>query len=355
MTDKKRLSYNKDLLDYVIQRDKAILITEYNDKIKRESYIKFICSCGIEHEKCFRTLYENGSTCKICTKNNKIIKSKNTCIKNFNVSHPMKCEKIKEKLKNVFIEKLGTDNPSKNDSIKQKKIETCIKNFGVDNPSKNDSIKQKKIETCIKNFGVSHGAKCDKVKNKIKETCIKNFGVSHPAKTKEFWKKIKETCMKKFGVSHPSKTKEFWKKFKNTCMKNLGVEYPSQSIVVQKKKQETSYSFKEYICPSGNKIKIQGYEKYALDLLFDFLEEEQVITDRLKIPSIKYEYKEKYHYYFPDIYIPDFNKIIEVKSDFTFLYDLDVNHIKMQATKNEGYNYEIWIFNKKGKLIQIYS
>jgi hypothetical protein len=54
--------------------------------------------------------------------------------------------------------------------------------------------------------------------------------------------------------------------------------------------------------------------------------------------------KEKY--YFPDIYIPHINKIIEVKSTWTYKCDTDVIKLKKNATELLGY--EIWIYNCKG-------
>ena len=49
-----------------------------------------------------------------------------------------------------------------------------------------------------------------------------------------------------------------------------------------------------------------------------------------------------------DIYIPSQNRCIEVKSDWT--YNIKTNNIalKQLAAKELGYNYEIWVYDKKG-------
>jgi len=57
-------------------------------------------------------------------------------------------------------------------------------------------------------------------------------------------------------------------------------------------------------------------------------------------------------YYFPDIYIPSENKIIEVKSSWTYKCKLDNIQEKMNATK-EKYDYDIWIFDSNGIQIKI--
>lgn len=70
--------------------------------------------------------------------------------------------------------------------------------------------------------------------------------------------------------------------------------------------------------PSGIIRKVQGYEPFALDDLIKKYNEEQIKTDRKNIPRIPYKLEGKQKYYFPDIYIPDENFIIEVKSNYTY-------------------------------------
>jgi hypothetical protein len=100
--------------------------------------------------------------------------------------------------------------------------------------------------------------------------------------------------------------------------------------------------------PSGNKIKVQGYEPFALDELIKKYEETDIITERKDIPRIKYTIDEKQKYYFPDIHIKSINTIIEVKSNWTYKCKEDNIQEKANATKLAGYNYEIWIYDDKG-------
>jgi hypothetical protein len=55
--------------------------------------------------------------------------------------------------------------------------------------------------------------------------------------------------------------------------------------------------------------------------------------------------------YFPDIYIPKQNLIIEVKSTYTYSKEYDKNIAKANATKNTGYNFEFWIYDGKGNKV----
>jgi hypothetical protein len=100
--------------------------------------------------------------------------------------------------------------------------------------------------------------------------------------------------------------------------------------------------------PSGDIRNIQGYEPFAITILLKDYTEEQIKTHRKDVPRIAYIYNDLQKYYFPDIYLPHINCIIEVKSSWTYKKDEDKNKIKKEATEKEGYTYEFWIFDRKG-------
>ena len=116
---------------------------------------------------------------------------------------------------------------------------------------------------------------------------------------------------------------------------------------------KSRFKQKEFIFPSGKIEKVQGYEPFALrDLLSLGLTEEQIKTGRSEIPRIKFTIEEKEHYYFPDIFIPHENRIIEVKSEWTYKCKTDFVIQKGEAAKAAGYNYECWIYNRKGERVE---
>ena len=99
--------------------------------------------------------------------------------------------------------------------------------------------------------------------------------------------------------------------------------------------------------PYGRIINYQGYENYALDtLLENYINEDDIISERNEIPKIDY-FKGKIYKYYPDIFIPKDNLIIEIKSEWTYKRNIIKNTLKALATKKLGYNYEFWIYNKK--------
>jgi len=185
-----------------------------------------------------------------------------------------------------------------------------------------------------------------KVKEKHKqETNLKRYGFINSGSVQEVKDKIKSTYHKKFG-GHPKQTVEVQEKWKATCLKKYG-GHPNQNKEVQIKSEATSYHYKDYMLPSGNLVKYQGYENLALDELVQTYEEEDLGIGRSNIPSIDYSIDDKKHVYFPDFFIKSENKIIEVKSEWTIQLKRGNIEEKAQATIKAGYKYEIWIYNDK--------
>lgn len=116
------------------------------------------------------------------------------------------------------------------------------------------------------------------------------------------------------------------------------------------KSEKSAKSWKDYIFPSGETRKIQGYENYALDELLETYHENDIITERRQVPKIKYSINGKKMVYYPDIYIKSENLIIEVKSDYTYRLNKIKNIMKALATKKSGFVYEFWVYRNGNKL-----
>lgn len=107
--------------------------------------------------------------------------------------------------------------------------------------------------------------------------------------------------------------------------------------------------YKKYTLPSGKIVNIQGYENKALDILLKKYKEDDIyigISEINRIDSFFYnDLLGKAHRYFPDFYIKSENKIIEVKSSWTYNINFDINQSKMQCCLNKKYNFEFMIIN----------
>ena len=119
---------------------------------------------------------------------------------------------------------------------------------------------------------------------------FKKYGVKSPLQLESVKQQIKQTNLEKYGHEYSLQSQEVKDKGKQTNLKKYGVEYPNQNMEIMEKNSKNSYKLKDYILPSGEIIKIQGYENYALDELFnnDILEE-NIITGCKNVPEIWYD------------------------------------------------------------------
>jgi len=79
------------------------------------------------------------------------------------------------------------------------------------------------------------------------------------------------------------------------------------------------------------------------------IHESDIIIGVKNVPEIWYiDENNIKHRYYADIYIPSQNKCIEVKSTYTYKINENVNLLKKEATIKAGYNFEFWIYDKKG-------
>lgn len=151
-------------------------------------------------------------------------------------------------------------------------------------------------------------------------------------------------------------TEEFKNKVIQTNLKRYGVPHHSQNPEVSENMIKSAYNRKLYILPSGKTIFIQGYENFMLDYLLSVenIDECDIFTKRNEVPEIWYNDKnDKTRRHYVDFYIKSQNRCVEVKSTFT---NQEKNNVfeKQKAAKDLGLQYEIWIFNKDGDILDKY-
>lgn len=207
---------------------------------------------------------------------------------------------------------------------------------------------------------------------KSKATQIKKYG-KLAVQTDQFKEKTKATKLERYGNEYysgweksaeknRSKTVEEQNKIndkrRKTNLELFGVENVFLRPDVTAKAMQANSKGKEYTMPSGKVVHIRGYENKALDLLSEqgYAEGELIIDNRSEsynMPIFSYTtVKRQSRRYYPDIYIPKENKIIEVKSQWwwdahgreDYKGRLENNLRKKQAVLNEGYKYEVWLF-----------
>ena len=142
---------------------------------------------------------------------------------------------------------------------------------------------------------------------------------------------------------------------KEKIKKTNNERYGGNSVMSDPKIREKCFknmkNRKEYKFPSGRVEWVQGYEPQALDILLKKYDENDIVCSNS--PTIHYSLNEEKHFHITDIFIKSENKIIEVKSTWTFEKKEDNILIKKREAKNQGYNYEIWILSPEGEIINI--
>jgi len=302
-----RLKYDYNMLKGICEEGCVTLLEDYTNKyITRDTRIIAKCiMCENNFNKSLNNLHKQRNFgCVICSKKMKF-----------------------ERIKNTMVEKYGVEYAAQSDVFRDKMKKSNLEKYGVEHPIQNNEIKEKTIKTNLEKYGCEYGLQSKEVKKKKIITYLKNYGVENPLQNKEIKQKSKNTCLKKYGV-----------------------EYAIQCPEIMEKNIKMSYYFKNYIFPSGNAIKIQGYEYYALDeLIKNNINENEIITGSKNVPEIWYFDKSgKKRRHFVDIFIPSQNKCIEVKSTWTLKKQEDVVFLKQTAGKELGYNYEIWVYDNKG-------
>ena len=193
-----------------------------------------------------------------------------------------------------------------------------------------------------KKYNVNNVFQLEEVKNKSKKSLKKRYGVDNPSKSDCIKKKKKETLLKNYNVSHNMKSEIVRDKRILTWIKNYGVTNPMKNPIIFQKALNSSFKRKEFIWKTGEISLVQGFEPIVLKEL----EEEgyifnEVMTSPKDMPKISYQFEKSTHVYYPDIFIPKDNIVIEVKSEYTLQADLDKNKAKFEATKALGFDFRL--------------
>lgn len=264
------------------------------------------------------------------------------------------CPVVIEQRKQNNIKKYGVDNPSKLQNIKdvisekntqlstqalEQRRKTCQEKYGTDYVMQVGDFKERLRESHLSR----NQADVDTSNEKRKETNREKYGGDAPYCDPLIAEKIKKTKIEKYGNT----INGFGScKYKSTMLEKYGVENPSHSKEIIEKITKGQYRTKEYIFPSGKVVKVQGYEHYALNDLLEIYTENEIVTETKLIPRISYiDSNAKSRYYFPDIFIPKDNLIIEVKSDYTYNINVELNQQKKHACIVAGYNFRFMIYD----------
>ncbi len=294
------------------------------------------CDCGSElHFDSLGNGYDNACQNKVCINRYRAIK-------------------VKEGL----TEKYGVDNPLKIESVKRKQEDTCMERYGVKHPMQSEEIQETRRNNTIEKLGVDHHMKDPACMEKLQATNVERYGFKCSFSNKDVQEKFKKNYLEKHGVDNPFKNPDVQKLKVENCIEKYGVENPMQDAEIFSNHHRSFSKYKEFVFPSGRTVRVRGYEHLALTKLLETFHEDDLVVDNKEIEAftgkIFYFSKDfKKHRYFPDIYVKSLNKIIEVKSIWTYEKDLEVNLLKKEASEKTNTLFEFMILDKNGNTIKI--
>ena len=222
-----------------------------------------------------------------------------------------------------------------------------------------ETTKEKRAITTLGRYGVSNislvtrDKAIDKMRNKsneereiinqkVKSTSLLRYGVDNINKLKSISERKRKTNLEKYGYAYPTQSPVLVALRTKNNIEKYGVSNPIQVPEIFEKQQQNMFKTKDYIWKSGDISKVQGYEHLVLmdleSLGYCF---SQVKTKPSEIPAIFYTHNNKRKRYFPDIYLPEENKIIEVKSKYTNQCNQEINLLKYAAVKSMGFIFEL--------------
>lgn len=162
--------------------------------------------------------------------------------------------------------------------------------------------------------------------------------------------RIREHNLKVYGVEWASQRPEVQKKIRKTMRKRYGVNHALQNPALFEKNITTAMGWKDYQLGS-RVVKVQGYEPSALD----YIRSKGIAPSKIvcgkgsAVPRIKYRYAGRNKIYHPDIWIPSLNRLIEVKSEYTYSVAPQVNASKRKAAIAQGFDFMFLVMGRNGQ------
>ena len=139
-------------------------------------------------------------------------------------------------------------------------------------------------------------------------------------------------------------------------LKKYGVVSTMQLPEVFEKAQKSMFKHKTVNINEKEFTQLQGYEETGINYLLEHIDnitvDDILAGKECRNINIKYTHNGKYRVYFPDIYVPKLNMLVEIKSDYIFNLDIERNMSKHNACKSQGFNHIILVFDNKKKFVR---
>lgn len=287
-----------------------------------------------------------------------LAKARQTCEDRHGAPNPLQNADILAKQQATNIERYGSICSLQNEDVHKKTVATNMERYNTEFPNQNKEVQERTKQTNRERYDADYPMQNKEVQERTKQTNRERYDADYPLQSEEIRGRINQTNIDKYGSKCPLANKEIWEKAKETMMDKYDCENAMQNAELFKKQQEIAFSFKDYTLPSGKIVKYQGYEHFCYEELLyqEGIKESDLITlynNEEQYPLIFYNFEGGVHRYFPDIYIPSQNRIIEVKSRYIYDEQPEMNAAKAKRCKDLGYNFEFRLYKKNGEIDEI--
>ncbi len=254
------------------------------------------------------------------------------------------CPGVLEKRRKTYFKKYGTEHPNRNPEVQASRRRHNVEKYGVDHPMKAEELQNQVAKTNQIRYGVDNPFAAKAIQAKIKRTNLQKYGVENPSQNPDVQARREATFLEKYGVTQILAAKATHVKGKATRLRKYGVEYLSQNPMYFRIMQKDRFRRKA-VEVGGKTFMVQGAEgQVLLELIDNGFPADAIETDPSKVPTIWYTKPNgKRARYYPDIYIPHRNWIVEVKSMYTFLANKETNLLKRKACIEAGYKFNFII------------
>ena len=213
------------------------------------------------------------------------------------------------------------------------------------------SSRGKASATMMTNHGVTNALQSTDILNKMLAKVQEKRGISNVMRDPDIAKKVVETKIAIYGapsswsgpLAYQINVDKASAKFGYIPGQFTNV---SQIPEVHAKKLKSGHIAKDYILPSGNVIRIQGYENKFLDYALKYYPE--TVFNFNRNCSIPYVLNTNKHRYIPDFVFEGSKQVIEVKSDYTFYSEYEKNIAKAIGCLISGYTLTFAIYKSNG-------
>jgi hypothetical protein len=267
-------------------------------------------------------------------------KTKRVIFERYGVAHHSMLHEVQAKGQATRIERYGED-PTRYGSEGFKK--RMIERYGVENAFAAVEVQHKIKKTLVEKYGADNPLKISSIRDKVEATNFIRYDSPFPLGSKAVQATIRATMIERYGVENPQQVPTIREKTNQTCRILYGGNSPASDPNVMIKMYRTMQQLRKHVLPSGRVIELMGYEPFVVDRL---LSTGQYREDELKfekeVPLLSTAHS-TYNTYTADIYVPDENLLIDVKS--TFFYELALKDLRgPKAAKAAGYRfaYVIW-------------